>query len=611
MVPYMATKPAPVIKHRNWRFLLREFIAAHPQMRSLPGTPLSALLVPAASVAWWLAKSAPTEILERDEIHILLPGASAVECADNGRWFSFVPWLLGKPQLKVNIMMVGDELVSGSKNGISSVHLSRAQLVRDWKTSFSAAVAGQPEPEIFNGTLADWHNGAGASRTIDACVMFSPGFTTHYETWLTEDDLLPLLRKQVPIGVFCYSQIDGLEDLYLLPLLGFDIAPQVLELNPWCLGDEMREVFGGFAQYSWTLQCTSIPAVLDLDSPAVQDFKDLQEYANEDFLAYGADQALQRMGIRWEVTGHDHGGKDAIIVLPHQHGILESTREIGSFDEGLFSLFEPPLAVSDEQLASRPDDSRLMERILWALRLHRDWIAPRLQEYTSEEDVLEDVFSGMPPGDLKDSMKAFLKGATGEDVDPSDFIDQMRASGGIHGPTHPNWYDLLNSLGWQLDDYEEDPERFEPAFWTPAARRGLVFPVACEGYAFFPDDKSDMLAIEAMGQLAEIYPDGALLVFKAMPYREVKGHKYHFGGMLLWKGKWHPFAFNEKITSLDDIIDQVESGFLFGQDRPEYSDDDCRITVPFNRMCYGLDPNEHIPMMGLTQGTWVTLMPGG
>lgn len=68
--------------------------------------------------------------------------------------------------------------------------------------------------------------------------------------------------------------------------------------------------------------------------------------------------------------------------------------------------------------------------------------------------------------------------------------------------------------------------------------------------------------------------------------------------MLLWEGRWHAVAMNANIAPLDDLIGQVASGFTFGAAVEKYG------------MCYGEDPNQERPMMELSHGGWVTLMPG-
>lgn len=604
----MSLIEAPVLKHRNWRHLLRAFTQAHRPLQSIPSAALESLLTPAASIAWWLAKEAPPELLTRNIIRVLVPGAGAVECSDGGRWLSFVPWLLGRPELQVDVIIVGDELAITDDGPQSSRGRSMAQLERQWSTPFGGAVATKPGSAIFNGTLAQWHE-QGKAEEVDACVLFAPGFTSHYREWLTDADLLPLLRQKLPIGVFSYSKLDSIEDQYMLSLVGLKVEPHALELNPWHVAHEMADAMGAFARFYWPLRITDAMPHLNLENAAIAEFQELQAYARQDFIELGADQAIERLGARWEVEGAADKRSDAIIVLPREHGVLESTCEVGEFDRRGFIPFVPSLVVPAERIQTRPADEHLMDRILWALRLHRDVVEPQLREREDEASGSDRLFGNLSMDDLNEGMRDLLRQATGRDIDPEDFMEQVRIAGGVHGPTHPSWYDLLASLDWPLEDWVDEPGRLEPAFWTPAARRGQQMPVICEAYAFFPDDAGDTLAHQAMDIVAQTYPNGALLLFKSMPYQEVQGHRYNFGGMLWWKGQWSPFALNESVKSVDDVFDQIESGFSFARVDTRYADDTGFIAVPFNRMSHGEDPNEPGSMGSIRQGKWVTMMP--
>lgn len=583
----------PVLHHRDWRFLLRDFTSAHPQLRPFNAALLKFGLAPAAAAAWWLAKTQP-QLLERDELHLVVPGASTFEAVDGGRWFAFLPWLLGRPDIRIAVTLVGDE-VRKERNPPPD----EATVVRRHGTAAKAVLASKPPSTIFEGTLGSWLSGPGASAPVDACVLFSPGIGMHYKSWFGEQGLLELMRLGVPVGHFGYSKLDSMEDLEVMRLLGLDLSPTPLRQCPWYLENELTAAIGGYAQFQLDIRLASAPDVLEFESDALHDFDSLQNYARHDYETFGGDQALERLGRRRPVYSPRTKSDDAIVLLPYEHGILESTRQLGYFDEEGFTPFEPDLLVPAEHLANRPGDDDTVARYMWALRLHRDWVAPTLDEHES------DMF-GAEAG-----LGELLEKLTGSAPGQGDIMEQLRAAGGVHGPTHPSWWTLLEeNLDWDLEDYDDECERLDPAFWAPAPKLGISLPVICEAYAYFPDDDGDKLAQEAMRVVAAENPEGAMLLFKSMPYTEVGGHKYHFGGMLYWAGKWTPFAMTEHVRSADDVLAQVESGFSFETGNPNYADDDCRITIPFNFMCYGLDPNAESKVVGLRAGKWTTLMPG-
>lgn len=155
-----------------------------------------------------------------------------------------------------------------------------------------------------------------------------------------------------------------------------------------------------------------------------------------------------------------------------------------------------------------------------------------------------------------------------------------------------------------------DERKRTMAEFTPDHRPLLIYAIYRADLAM-PAGKEDDLAEEAMHAIAEQASEAALLLFKMIPYREVAGHRYSFGGLLYWQGCWHPFALNAGMGDVDAVINQVESGFDFDVGDAAYADDHSFLAIPFNRLCFELDPNESTPMLGVAQGDWVTLFPAG
>lgn len=379
---------APILKHSSWRHLLQAFVSDHPGMRPVPASVLRTTLTPAASMAWWLAREVP-ELLEHDSICILAPGAGNAESIDHGRWLGFIPWLLGRPRLQVETILVGNELI-GDRDGnvASSTRLSPARLAEELTTPYSPRVRDRQESVIFNGTLGQWRKSTGAEATFDACILFSPGFTSHLHEWLLEDELLPVLRSGAPIGVFGYSLLDCLEDQQVLRLVGIDVKRPEVTLNPWHVEGELSEHLGAYAQCCWTIREPQWESV-NLESEALKEFEALQQYGQADFLEQGGDATMELMGSRQSFQLRSTSRKDAVILLPHGMGVEESTREVVQVEEHRLGRFTPPLIIPLEQMESRPDDAHLLERIHWALRLHRDWVIPELNARAEHSEASE------------------------------------------------------------------------------------------------------------------------------------------------------------------------------------------------------------------------------
>ncbi|WP_425953109.1 hypothetical protein [Ralstonia pseudosolanacearum] len=190
-----------------------------------------------------------------------------------------------------------------------------------------------------------------------------------------------------------------------------------------------------------------------------------------------------------------------------------------------------------------------------------------------------------------------------------DFMDSVRLMGGTGTPVSDCWYNVCRSLEWDIRDDIDDPERFTPVFLAWSKKLGRLIPVICEAYAYMPGDKTDRLAKEAFREVGKLYPDGALLVFRGMPFREVDGQYYSFGGMLYHNKAWHEFAINRHVHGIDDVLAQIESGFIFGEAMPKFADEHTEIAVPFTLMAYGHDPmTEGVQIMRVKSGDWYMLI---
>jgi len=405
---------APVLKHRTWRHLLRDFSSAHPQLLHVPNSKLMMYLTPAASVAWWLSKHASALLETEQELHLLLPGVDFFECQDSGRWFGFLPWLLGRPDVRVRVTLIGNQLSAAEDDCALSLDMSAAQLEQEWSTPYASLVAKFSKQDIFNGTLGQWRRSVDPQPPVDGCVLFAPNLSKYCREWLTEDDLLPLIHQQLPIGVFSHSTLDALADQHALQLLDVPVTPQEGEENPWYLEHEMADVMGAMARVYWPLRVQPNAKALDFEVEAFKDFEALLEHGLNENGSLGADSALV-LGTQVEVMRVDGGQKDSIILLPFECAILESTGKVGFFDDAAFVPLDELPSVPGEYLTSRPSDDLPIERILWALRLHRDWLVPLVE--AAEADKRKDVAiaSGLTDIGLANSAPPGMPGLPGED----------------------------------------------------------------------------------------------------------------------------------------------------------------------------------------------------
>lgn len=569
----------PILKNREWRYLLRDLVNSHSWLRPIPNDALRLALAPAASLAWWIARSMH-DLADRETLTVLLPGAGMLEFADEGRWFAFLPWLLGQPRLETRVILVGQDLrpIRQEIAGATRPHIARIKPC-----------------DSFAGTVGQWRSAAGKDVCVDGCALFGPTFADHHRALLSEDGILPLLRNGLSVAVFSDSELEALEDRAVLERLEVVIESPGAALNPWRLMPEPSDGARGFAHSAWALQATAVPDQIDPDASALGAFLDLRAYGRVDVEAYGGIDALASLGTKWPVPATSGAPADALIALPRNHAIRESTGEVGYFHPDGFSLFsDPRLVVPAEKLAARPADDDVVNRICWALDLQRNWIAPRLEKTFS---------AAAGRNTLDDALLAAVS-----KIDP-EAIRYKRAEAGERRPTHPHWAILFRFIGWHIDRYEPVPARLHAAFFTPSAQHARELPVFCEAYGYVPGEDDDEAANEAMATIASTYPDGALLVFNLMPYNEVEGDRYQFGGMLFWRGGWHAFALNRRTRSVDDVIAQVEGGFTFADVDRKYADNKCQLAIPFNQMCRGISPDARPKSVKLERKPWVWVLP--
>lgn len=588
----MATSPALI--HHEWRLLLRDFLRTHLAFQSASGRDLEVGLAAAASAARWLLREHP-ELLEGEKLTLLIPGAGIVECTDEGRWFGFLPWLLGRPNLQTQVFLVGNPL---AVNPLSR----RGAFCRG-----VSSLEGHRPPHMFSGTLKQWQE-ANPNVTVDACVLFSPNFSAHYKTWFAPGELGDLLTS-APFGLFAHSQMEALQDQQVLTLLGFKFSAQEQPANPWWLSfsydeeeDDRPDERDCFAQYSWTLRDVMAPAAVALGNPALPELLDLQRDLKNDLKTRGPEGVMYDLSRALPIGPSSEPPDDWLYILPNNFGVLRAEGLIVTLtDEGLIVPFKPTLHVPSTFLDSRPAESDPMGCMFWALRLYRNEVAPIFETAAYEKDW---PATGT---ELIERLKCTLRRESW-----ADYIrEALRHSGMPRSPTHPKWYSLLGSLGWSLYSCKESPSPRQPMFYVGGTR--LIFgdlPVICPPYVYLPDERDDYVALDALDELEYDHPDGVLVLYSGIPFIEKDGHTYCFGGMLFWRDAWHPFAITKEMTSLDKIIEQVEAGFTFETPAPLYAADPLSLAIPFNRMCYDRDPDKDCLMVELKSGNWTIVIPG-
>lgn len=204
-----------------------------------------------------------------------------------------------------------------------------------------------------------------------------------------------------------------------------------------------------------------------------------------------------------------------------------------------------------------------------------------------------------------EQMYDFMKEELGIE-DPKKFQEELRKFGGLGPGSHCIWHDILDSMGWEPFNFQENNKRLSPCFSVFSHRYNCQVPVLVENYNYRPFDSEDDLAKEARNRLQSLNARVSMVLFRSVYFKVHNGDYYCFGGYICLEGRIFPFAISQSMKNVDDIFKQVDAGFTFEKPLPEFKDYERGLAVIFARMTAGLDPNEDgIGMsLGLDKTDW-------
>lgn len=621
---------SPVERNKNLRFLIREALARKELsgLRSHPSELLASLVTPPATIAFWIRTFAP-ELSERPALRIALLGAGLQDGVDDGCWYGLIPWLIGNEGMRIEIDMVGPELFEEPRS--HGIPTTRAGCTR---TPAHASNPGLPPARLIPSTAGAYLESKIGAEPIDLFFLFQPGLEDLGEySWFALGELDAVCSRGARIGLSSFSEEEFLTEDWVCRMMGYQPGRKHV-INPF--GGQDTHV-GAWAGLLWEIEAGP-PSDWRIEDSRMQRYQAFLEAAGAkmrrtgDLFAPGAGRLATipvrtEQGVeRQDVVGLLYEGS-AVSLVNGQ--VLDISRLPATHYPDMDEVIVP-LELRARYPAA---DDHGFERILWASEVS-GWVegATDVQSEGDEFDLphagglleqmaklrasmpafgpdgeLDDRLFPMSNEDMLAGVGAFIEKAIGKKVDPEQFLQDMRAQGGLHGPVHDEWMDLLEFLGWDLCALD-DPARLDPAFTVHSERLDKEFPFVCEAYAYSPGDDGDPLVNEAKEVLAGAYPGGVVLGFKSMPYKEVDGKKYTFGGLFYYKQQWRPFALSKAIDSFDALLVQRESGFSFNSPTKEYADENAQIAHSFNLMTEGADTQKPHQMVGIRSGDWITPM---
>jgi hypothetical protein len=356
-------------------------------------------LAPAASIALWILQHAP-ELAQRNVLHLLIAEAKEYDLLDFGRWLQFIPWMLGRPGMKLEATLACAAL---PQTATGEPGTDRACDFEHQMRSHSWNVVKLHSPAALHlGSLKSWLDAEQARRVgkdnadglyrPDLCAVFTPTFSVNHATLLTDDGLLALLRLHVPLALFSPTEAEQLVDVYTLQASGLILRDADYWPNPWALPTSGPERIGTHAKFGWAAEFDAIPAVVHAEQSQMLALAKTLAYVSE-AVAAGGDDAILSLGEPLRAapaTGAGTGASSLLLRLPGEVSVDADNGAVYQLQDSTALLLESIPRVPAESLQSLPGADAMLRRAMWAVDVHSRFVAPHVQKV---DEALADQFS--------------------------------------------------------------------------------------------------------------------------------------------------------------------------------------------------------------------------
>lgn len=215
---------------------------------------------------------------------------------------------------------------------------------------------------------------------------------------------------------------------------------------------------------------------------------------------------------------------------------------------------------------------------------------------------------GLPPDDDEpgpfEQLEAYVEEVAGVG-DAAGYLTEVRSqAASVDDRLIRAWGGLLDSLGWKLQGWSAPAGPVGLGLRTWSDRLQRVVPLVFAPFAYVPGDDTDALVEETKAAVSAQYPDGVLLGFETLMFKEIDGFRYTFGGLIFFRGQWRPFALSRTVNSFDALLAQRESGFSFQNPLRVHEDEGGHLATGFNLLLQGGDPELPWKVVYLHQGEW-------
>lgn len=219
-----------LLKMTKWNELFSE-IKSHSLFKTNLTNLESKILLSAPLLAARQILNHAPQLLNKNEIRICIAGAGYMDTGNKGDAYRLLPKLLDKPEVSIMIDFIGPESMSYQFRDASSI---KAPDVKNVIATFEPLLLGE---YLSKGIVPD------------VIILNMPGFESHHESWLDDDDgLARALENNIPVLGASFSDDEAeLDGLYAA---AYGFAVRSIERNPFTYaGNEFFE----WAGETWVL----------------------------------------------------------------------------------------------------------------------------------------------------------------------------------------------------------------------------------------------------------------------------------------------------------------------------------------------------------------------
>ena len=337
------------------------------------------LLVAPAAIAKAIVTMAP-ELMEKGTVKILIPGTEWVDRLDEGKWYQLIGWMLGKPDLKIEVTNVGPSI--GRHDGIKS-------------PPSSTLVLNEEDGFLRSKTSAMWlgqHLDIDQTQ-YDMAILFNPGFSEFTE-WFLDDGLGRLIDTGIPVFATAYEISELPDDIWVAGIFGIGRKGDHHVQNVFCVGpaqDNEAAVLAGDSEWGkiiWQMRRVSTHHIKfhDMFVKAAEYLRREARMANR----AGPEKAklfLQTMSQSGVHLGLEKApllpgvdGKHELYTLPRSLAVVAGTGQVFDLEKNeLVADVHIPQDVIDAFPSEARDSKHHYPGVLWSIWVFQELVLTKLK----------------------------------------------------------------------------------------------------------------------------------------------------------------------------------------------------------------------------------------